>query len=88
MVRNEWAHPRSDFAKWTKNQYDKCFTFLEDLVKLILEHDPQWNEEQLSIASRLSWWKQNGRCHIYIFTYLLDILVRCIPEVFYELCVF
>lgn len=71
VVRNKWAHP--DFAEWTENMYDKCFTFLEDLVRVISEHDPEWN---LSINSRLNWWKKYGRC--YIHTYLLDILVCCI----------
>lgn len=55
VVRNKWAHP--DFAEWTENMYDKCFTFLEDLVRVISEHDPEWN---LSINSRLNWWKKYG----------------------------
>lgn len=57
VVRNKWAHPRSDFAEWTENTYDKCFTFLEDLVKVIPGHDPEWN---LSINCRLIWWKKYG----------------------------
>ena len=81
VVRNKWAHPRSDFAEWTENTYDKCFTFLEDLVKVIPGHDPEWN---LSINCRLIWWKKYGRC--YIYTYLLDILVCCIAKYFHELC--
>ena len=81
VVRNKWAHPRSDFAEWTENTYDKCFTFLEDLVKVIPGHDPEWN---LSINCRLRWWKKYGRC--YIYTYLLDILVCCIAKYFHELC--
>ena len=79
VVRNKWAHP--DFAEWTENMYDKCFTFLEDLVRAILVHDPEWNS---IIKSRLSWWKKYGRC--YIYTYLLDILVCCIAKYFHELC--
>lgn len=57
VVRREWAHPRSDFAEWTENKYDKCFTFLEDLVRMIPGYDPEWN---LSIISRLRWWKKHG----------------------------
>lgn len=57
VVRREWAHPRSDFAEWTENKYNKCFTFLEDLVRMIPGYDPEWN---LSIISRLRWWKKYG----------------------------
>ena len=81
VVRREWAHPRSDFAEWTENKYNKCFTFLEDLVRMIPGYDPEWN---LSIISRLRWWKKYGRC--YVYTYLLDILVCCIAKYFHELC--
>ena len=84
VVRNEWAHPRSDFAEWTENKYDKCFSFLEELVKVIPGHDPEWKEEELSIKCKLRWWKKYGRC--YIYTYLLDILVCCIAKYFHELC--
>lgn len=60
VVRNEWAHPRSDFAEWTENKYDKCFSFLEELVKVIPGHDPEWKEEELSINCKLCWWKKYG----------------------------
>ena len=79
VVRNKWAHP--DFAEWTENMYHNCFAFLEELVKVIPGHDPEWNS---SIKSRLIWWKKYGRC--YIYTYLLDILVCCIAKYFHELC--
>ena len=83
-VRNEWAHPKSDFAEWTEKKYDKCFTFLEDLVKVIPAHDPEWKEKELTCNFKLRWWKKYGRC--YIYTYLLDILVCCIAKYFHELC--
>lgn len=60
-VRNKWAHP--NFTKWTEQHYENCFTFLEDLVKQVSRHDPNWNEKS-RIIRRLHWWKECGRFYI------------------------